>query len=192
MRVSRSRRALLTSVASFAGLTAGCFESRLTGSDETPAPSGPVDPSTYDCTDVSRPVPGDPSDDDAPDPLEYPSRPDSLSADASQYVTEFERAYRRNELLERYGNQARSFEFSLTARQATDVETDRDRDAVLVAVVYDVTTGTAHAERDEWDVRTTYYADNHVLLRAVYDGIADGPAFKPDPRREGTPVDCFE
>lgn len=200
MRSVWSRRALLASTA--AALVAGCSGSRDANTDE-PSPDAIVPAERYDCSDVDRPDPDELASEDgaALEPLAYPERPSSLASDGDGYVVEFERAYRRNALLEEYGDDARGFEFTATDWELTVVEPDdpeagangsREVDPVMVAVVYDLSTETTVGTYDEWDVRVTYYVDEHVVLRSRYDGIASGAAFDPDPRTTGDPVACSE
>lgn len=191
MRRPRSRRALLASVASLSLGIAGCSEGNLAGSDE-PLDSGVVSADEFDCTDVERPEPEAPDREGALEPAPYPDPPDSLEA-ADEYVREFEEAYRRNAFIEDYGSEAAGFDFEFDTRQTDEVESDAEREAVLVSVVYHLTTETRQtAPTSEQYIRVTYYVDENIALRARYSGIAEGPAFDPDPRDAGEPVACFE
>lgn len=191
MRRPRSRRALLASVASLSLGIAGCFEGELSSSDET-LDSGLVSADQYDCTDVERPEPEAPDREGALEPASYPDPPDALEA-ADEYVREFEEAYRRNDFIATYGAETAGFDFEFDTRQTDEVESDAERDAVLVSLVYHLTTETRrNAESPEQYTRVTYYVDENIVLRARYRGIADGPAFEPDPRDAGEPVACFE
>ncbi|WP_408959891.1 hypothetical protein [Natrinema sp. 74] len=206
---SRSRRAFLASAATTVGVTAGGFEydsSKTNSSLE----SGTVPDGWYECNEVTRPDPDAPSDENALEPRTYPSPPSSLldgesggstdrsspsgnTASAGEYVTAFEQVYRRNAFVARYGGVTRTFEFRLDARRTSPVGSDTDPAAVLVALVYDLTTETRRSPpNDEWDIRVTYYLDENVLLRAQYEGIADKPSVTPDPRRQGDLVACFQ
>ncbi|SIS15186.1 hypothetical protein [Natronorubrum thiooxidans] len=188
MRQCRSRRALLTAAMPFAVAIAGCSEGQHT-SKENPDDSGIVSTAAYDCADSDRPSPTLP--DVEPEP--YPSPPASMSDGAGQYVLEFERAYRRNAFLEAYGSETQTFDFQFRARQLDDIGSDSDQEAVLVSIVYDLTTATQGVPAStERDTRVTYYVDENVVLRARYNGLANEPAFEPDPRDAGNPVVCFE
>lgn len=192
MRRPRSRRSLLASVPATCVALTGCFEGRLTGSDG-PSESGVVPADAYDCDDTDRPAPSAPSHDEALEPADYPDPPESVLEEADDYVREFEESYRRNEFLAEYGPATRAFDFRLVSRQVDVVESEDDRDGVLVSIVYHLTTETRQADQpDEWDTRVTYYVDENVVFRARYDGIADSPSFDPDPRDEGVPVTCLE
>ncbi|SEQ84292.1 hypothetical protein [Natrinema salaciae] len=208
MNRPRSRRTLLASVATTAAVATGGFEYSSNGSGDSALESGTVPADRYECRDVDRPEPDVPTDEDALEPREYPSRPaetgsgeestdrpSSLVRGANQFVTEFERAYRQNAFLERYGSVAQTFELRRTDARRAAIGSAGNPDAVLVAIIYNVTTETQYATtgaRDEWDVRVTYYVDENVVLRARYGGIADEPVFDPDPRTQGVLVACFE
>ncbi|MDQ2050866.1 hypothetical protein RBH26_10260 [Natronolimnohabitans sp. A-GB9] len=192
MRISGSRRALLASVFPSSAVLAGCFENRFTGSDEAPD-SGAVSTDDYDCDDVDRPEPSEQLLEEALEPAAYPEPPTPLSEDVGTFVHEFETAYRRNEFIEEYGAQTRSFEFRLEDRHAETIDSTSERDAVLASIVYTLSTATRHDEfPPERDTRVTYYVDENVVLRARYGGIANEPEFDPDPRDSGDPVACFE
>ncbi|ELY46728.1 hypothetical protein [Natronorubrum sulfidifaciens] len=193
MRTPRSRRALLTTGVSVAVALPGCLETQLSSTDD-PNESSVVAPAAYDCAESDRPHPPDPVPDDAIEPGVYPSRPVSLAEAGDQYVLEFERAYRRNAFLAEYGSETRTFDFRFQTQQMDVLESDPERDAVLVSIVYDLTTAIGQLpESTERDTRVTYYADETVVLRAPYTGgLADEPSFDPDPRDAGEPVVCFE
>ncbi|OIB55419.1 hypothetical protein [Natrialba sp. SSL1] len=153
--------------------------------------------------------------------LEYPPEPAERSQSALAYVGALERAYRQREFLAAHGDQAREFELSISRHQvspvADEVRTgdgggsdvdDEDRDVddgdsdaandgrepegVLLSLVYDLVTETVHTEHAEWDVRVTYFLNDHVALRAQYDGIGTEPSFDPDPQTDGELVACSE
>lgn len=195
MRTPRSRRALLTSVPLVAASLAGCFDSRFTSADDEQN-SQVVDAEEYDCADLERP----PADPDLPsdltlEPADYPDPPADVVAEADQYAHAFEEAYRRNAFLEEYGTTAGSFDFRYLESRADGVDSDEDEDAALVAIVYDLVTETTRGDSlEDWAVRVVYYVDESVALRARYDGLHAGDSlpFIPDPRRDGTLVDCFE
>lgn len=185
-----SRRSFLVSATTGIALTAGCSGNWFVDPDESASTSDSPTTEEYDCDDVSRPPADTTTADGALDPIDYPSRPTSLATGATQYATEFEQAYRRNALLEQYGDQSRVFEFSLADSQTSSVESDES--AALASIVYDLTTGTDHTTHTEWDVRTTYYVTDDAVLRAQYDGFADDPTFDPDPRDSGELVACYD
>lgn len=202
MRSAWSRRDVLAATTA-AVLVTGCSSSRGTDAPSTDAVAAP---DRYDCDDVTRPDPDDPAAEDALDPVAYPSRPESLATDGIEFVTDFERAYRQNAVIDEYGDAARAFEFDRIDWELSVIEPARDADddteaatatddgavdPVLVAVVYDLSVETTVGEHDEWDVRVTYYVDDSVVLRARYAGIANEPTIDPDPRRDGEPVVCF-
>lgn len=192
MRKPRSRRALLTSMVGLSLGVAGCFQGNLTESEES-LDSGIVSADTFDCDDVDRPEPMEPSRDDALDPALYPTPPNPLLESADEYVREFEAAYRRNAFLEEYGSETDGFDFQFEEGETKPVDTESDRDAKLVSLVYDLTTETrGNPAESERSVRVTYYVDEHIVLRARYSGFADGPSFDPDPRNAGEPVACFK
>ncbi len=206
----RSRRALLASAATAAALTAGGFEYGSSDANAPPLESGTVPDDWYDCSAVTRPEPETPAEANALEPRAYPSPPSTLLADgtggstdrgstskpatsAGEYVTDFERSYRRNAFVARYSGVTRTFEFRVDERRTRPVGSATDTAAVLVAIVYDLTTGTRQSPpSDEWDTRVTYYLDENVLLRAQYGGIAEKATFDPDPRQRGELVACFE
>lgn len=203
-----SRRALLASVSTIAAIATGGFESPATGGTIPRLESGIVPADRYRCSDVTRPNPDTVPDDAALEPRAYPSLPvgadgdrppsdrgSSLVARVTRSVVEFERAYRRNAFLERYGAAARTVTLRLTDHRAAPVESAADANAVLVALLYDLTTATRYSTagpRDEWDIRVTYYVDENGAFRAQYDGIAETLAFEPDPRTQGTLVACVD
>lgn len=189
----RSRRALLASVATSAAVATGGFESPSNEMNAPSLESGTVPTDWYECSDVTRPEPDASDDEDTIEPREYPSLPLSLRDGAAQYATDFERAYRQNAFLVRYGSTTRTFELRRNDQRTETVGSTEKTNAVLVAIVYDLATGTRHApQSDEWDTRVTYYVGENIVLRAKYDGIARKPTFEPDPRVHGDLVACFE
>ena len=192
MRKPRSRRALLTSMVGLSLGAAGCFESDVTDSDKS-LDSGVVSADTFDCDDVDRPEPMEPTRDEALEPALYPTPPNPLLESAAEYVREFEAAYQQNDFLEEYGSETDAFDFKFEEGEAKPVDAESDRDAKLVSLVYDLTTKTRGSpEKSERSIRVTYYVDEHVVLRARYSGLADEPSFDPDPRSAGDPVACFQ
>lgn len=210
MNRPRSRRTLLASIATTAAVGTGGFEYDSSGVAGTNLEDGIVPADHYECSDVDRPEPDPTTDEDALEPRAYPSPPwetsageasdsapeaSSLVYGASRYVTAFERAYRRNAFLDRYQSATRTFDLQRAAYRTVPIESETNREAVLVALRYNVTMGTqpnAVTPRDEWDIRVTYYLDERLLLRARYNGVTKGLAVDPDPRTHGTLVACFD
>lgn len=195
MRAPRSRRALLTTLPLISVACAGCFDGRPTSAgDDTNA--NVVASDEYDCDDVERPStePLEERDERTLEPVDYPDPPGDLLETVDQFVREFEEAYRRNGFLEEYGAAMRSFDFQYRTTRVKAAESAPDRDAALVAVVYDLSIETVQDDQREWDTRVVYYVDDTVVLRARYRGIDAGgqPEFRPDPRHAGTAVDCLE
>lgn len=190
MRTPRSRRALLSAVVPFTTALAGCFEDRFTSEDEST--SAFVSEDEYDCDDIDRPEPDEPSHDDALKPVSYPS-PESFPDGADEFALEFEEAYRLNTFLDQYGTETRWFEFQFEASQLQKIEPESERDAVRVSLIYTLSTGLKQGRQPtEYDTRVTYYVDENVALRARHRGVAREPTFDPDPRSAGSPVACFE
>ena len=203
-----SRRTFLSSVTAAVTVTTGGFERGSTTTDTSPLESETVAPDWYECTSVVRPEPTVPDDDDTLVPNPYPARPSafgpagvhdrpigsSLRDETVAYVTEFERVYRRNDFLVRYGATARTFEFRRTGYRTRSLGSSSNP-AIMVAIRYDLRLGTqqsATGPRDQWGIHTVYYVDEHVVLRARYDGVADDLSFEPDPRTHGELVACFD
>ena len=202
-----SRRTLLASVTATVAVTTGGFE-RGSNATETPSlESGTVSPDWYECNSVVRPEPPVPTDDDALAPKPYPAPPSALSPAAVRdrstdsslrdetvaYVTEFERAYRQNEFLARYGATTRTFELRRTGYRTRTLGSSSNP-AIMVAIRYDLRLGSQQSAtdpRDQWDVHTVYYVDEHIVLRARYHGVAGDLSFEPDPRTHGELVACF-
>ena len=208
MNRPRSRRALLASAVTVAVVTGG-FEYASDVTDTPPLESGTVSADWYECSSVTRPAPSVPADDDALAPKPYPPPPSAIgpatdrnrSTDSASlvdqtvaYVTEFERAYRRNAFLARYGATAQTIELRRKGYRARTLGSSPDPEAIMVVIRYDLRMGTQQAAtgpRDQWDVHTVYYVDENVVLRAQYNGVADELRFEPDPRTQGQLVACF-
>lgn len=190
----RPRRGFLASVVTTVAVTTGGFEYASGGPTGPPLDSGTVPADWFECDDVSRPDPDLP--DGAPlEPRTYPSSPSSLTDDMVAYVTAFERAYRHNAFLGQYGAAARTVDLRRTDGRAAPVGAPSDPDAVMVAIRYNLTTGTGRSRadpRDRWDIRVVYYVDENVVLRAQYHGVAEELRFEPDPRQQGELVACFD
>lgn len=220
MNRPRSRRALLASFATSIAAVTGGFQRASSVGNALPLESGIVPDDRYQCGEVMRPTPVVPLATDGlelrpyPDPPSdllsgeeggrprrssatlRPGRPGRSSATlrdgAVAYATEFERSYRQNAFLARYGSVTRVFELRRSTWQASRIDSSTGESAVLVSIIYNLTTRTRHSSpNDEWGTRVTYYFDDRIALRARYDGIADQPTFSPDPRQEGDLVECF-
>lgn len=196
MRTPRSRRALLSAAVPFTTALAGCFESRLTSTDDPESEF--ISEDEYDCADIDRPEPDDPSHSHALEAAQYPSPSDPLT-DADEFARAFEEAYRRNSFLDVYGSATRVFDFEFGASQLerieSELESESGMEAVLVSIIYDLSTETQQGTpTTEYDSRVTYYIDENVALRARYQrGIANEPdPYNPDPRDTGTAVMCFD
>ncbi|TMT85261.1 hypothetical protein E2L06_01035 [Haloterrigena sp. H1] len=202
-----SRRTFLASVTAAVAVTTGGFERGSNATDTSLPESGTVSPDWYECNSVTRPEPTAPADDDALSPKPYPAQPpafgpavahgrsndSSLRDETVAYVTEFERVYRQNEFLARYGATARTVELRRTDYRTRTLESSSNP-AIMAAIRYDLRLGTqqsATGPRDQWDVHTVYYVDEHIVLRARYHGVADELSFEPDPRTHGELVACF-
>jgi len=194
MNRPRSRRGLLASVVTTVAVTTGGFEYTSGGPTGPPLDSGTVPADWFECDEVSRPDP-EPPDGGTLEPRTYPSSPSSMDVDMVEYVTGFERAYRHNAFLSQYGAAARTVDLRRTDGRATAVGSATTPDAVMVAIRYDLTTGTGRSStesRDRWDIRVVYYVDENVVLRSQYHGVAEELRFEPDPRTQGELVACFD
>ncbi|ELY79338.1 hypothetical protein C487_06503 [Natrinema pallidum DSM 3751] len=206
-----SRRTVLASIATTAAVATGGFESDPSGVTAPSLESGIVPADRHDCSDVERPEPDRTDSADTLESLPYPAPPSKANAGGdrspaagsrssavygvSRYVTEFERAYRRNAFLARYGSLARTVTLHRTAYRTAPIDPAGTGDAVLVAIRYNLTKGTRQSfadQRTEWDVRVVYYFDERILLRARYNGVAEELSFDPDPRTHGTLVACVD
>ncbi|PCR91760.1 hypothetical protein [Natrinema ejinorense] len=148
-----------------------CFEGQRPPSNRSSATRSDGDPDRSDCSPASGQISG-----------------------ASQYVIAFERAYQRNAFIERYRSAARTVELRRIDYRTAAIGSSPNADAVLVALRYDLTTGTRQSSRDsrvQWDIRTTYYVDDRSAFRARYSGVAEELTFVPDPRTRGELVACF-
>jgi len=88
---------------------AGCVHGSDGGSDG----GVDLDQPEYDCSHVGRPEPAAPEDPDAISPVSYPDSPDDPGTDAelTEYVSRFEKSYRRNRLIQSRGPDLRKFGF---------------------------------------------------------------------------------
>lgn len=177
------RRALLLSAAALAP-AAGCAGAGFRGSD---APE-------YDCSRASRPEPPAPDDSDAVRPAAYPDPPADPGDDTqvTAYVEDYEAAYRRNLLVQRWRGNMTSFGFSTSATWTADARSEAGVAGVEYTFYYE--TGrpeetVVHA--DSAYHTTVYYVDGSVALRAHREGSRTRGDV-PDPREDGHEVACYE
>ena len=194
MRTPRSRRALLSAVLPFSMAFAGCFEEQLTSADDPESEF--ISEDEYDCAGIDRPEPDDPVRNHSLESVPYPSSSDPLT-DAEAFAREFEEAYRHNGFLEEYGSATRTFDFTVEGSELEPIESEpeSEMEAVLVSIVYDLSTETERGTpTNERGSRVSYYIDEHVALRSRYQhGFANEPdPFDPDPRDAGAAVICFD
>ncbi|MFC5367101.1 hypothetical protein [Salinirubrum litoreum] len=168
--------------------------------DEQPTGSTPRGRPEVDCATASRPPVSPIGDAETPtDASRYPERPDSVADESAveTYLTEYERAYRRNSLAEGYGEELTTAGVPLGSTRVFD---SREGSAV-VRVRYQYyyeysdddpdTTAVIHA--DSATTYATYYLDDRVLVRAEETGrLADESVLRPDPWSSGTVVECWE
>lgn len=154
------------------------------------------EPPTDDCETATQPDPTPPGTDatTAVAPISYPSPPDSpTDPDAvTDYVQAFERAYRRNVLVQQEREDLVRFTFALQETRTYDVPVE----AAVVRVQYQYSWTVEEDGRmsiaDSPNIFATYYVDRSVVLRAVDSGIRDDPdALDPDPWQSGHPVACL-
>lgn len=179
-----------------AALATGCLDvsdPAATDDGMDPTGEGATTPTGH-CEEADRPEPDPPGEDadEAVEPAAYPDPPDSLAdADVRAYVKEFERAYRRNELVERWGKRLVGFGMG-----STGVSTEAVDDGVeaLVEYVYWEEVEEKHGDGivhgDSPILRVAYYVDGTGAWRAEDEAPADTETV-PDPRAEGDRVACF-
>lgn len=213
MRPPQTRRAVLSAVGTalpvaLAGCLAGTPADPATDDDATSDDDSPEESTTaestprgrpaVDCATADRPAAAPIGDAETPtDASRYPERPDSLSDESAveTYLTEYERAYRRNALAEQFGDELTTAGVPLGATRHFD---SRDGSAV-VRVRYQFyyeyaddpnTTATIHA--DSATTYATYYLDDRVLVRAASSGrLDDESVLRPDPWEHGEVVECW-
>jgi len=176
-----SRRQALASVASGVVLaTAGCLGDGREDDIEQPE---------YNCSRVDRPEPDALEDPDAVAPTPYPDPPDGDGTDAAltEYVENFERAYRRNRLVQSDGSDLRKFGFS--PGETWIVE--RAPAAGVAGVQYTFWHETKRTHADSGNRVAVYYVDESVALRAHESGRREN-GVEPDPLETGQEVACFE
>ena len=194
MQFTGSRREFVATAA-LTALAAGCTGRTDDGAGERAV----ADADRYDCGAVDRPEPAEPDDEHALEPRPYPAfdfDPDStasFSAAAEAFVVEFERTYRRNALIERYGERAYRIQFYERDDGTETIETGGADDAAVVSLGYDLAYRTSEDATDAPGSRAVYYVDERLALRGPDGGGEPGGSlFEPDPRDEGTLVACFD
>jgi hypothetical protein len=211
MRPPQTRRALLATLgAALPVALAGCLAD-TPGDVGSPTDASQTDERTTDstlrgrpdvaCTSASRPPETAIGDAETPsDASRYPARPDSLSDESAveTYLTQYERAYRRNALAEQHGDELTTAGVPLGSTRWFDSQ----EGAAVVRVRYTYyynyadssdpeTTATVHA--DSPTTYATYYLDDRVLVRAgEYGMLDDESALRPDPWDSGRVVECWE
>lgn len=197
------RRSLLALLASGSSLSlAGCLGGRLdpasdpdceAGDCESPTPtSSPTATPTYDCEDADRPEPelGADAPEDAVEPATYPDRPSSSSdAEVKAFVTEYERAYRRNELIE--GTSGWLVGHGVSVRDAEPADAPDGGTYVRLRYTYwaDIERQDGPIHADSPVIAVAYYVDDSVVLRTETEGH---DAEAPDPLEGGTLLSCAE
>ena len=230
MRPSQTRRTLLATLGSALSVAlAGC----LTGTpgddgqtDDARAAESTTAPTTtprgrpdVDCASAFRPPETTIGDAETPsDASLYPERPESLSDESAveTFLTEYERAYRRNALAEQYGDGLTAVGVPLGATRwfdsregaavvrvryeyyygYTSSQEDGDDSGQETATVAQDDSGqetATVAQADSATTYATYYLDDRVLVRAERSGILDDESvLRPDPWVVGRAVECWE
>ncbi|WP_232686933.1 hypothetical protein [Halobacterium zhouii] len=184
------RRRVLALAASSV-LLAGCSGSQSVLQRRDP-------PSTGELLTAERPPaepPRNATDETAP-PLDYPAKPASYTEQsAASFVEQYERAYRRNTLLERRGGELVSHDsdFAFTTPLAVSSE------ACVVRTQYRYTTIEKEAGSEQrtaghspW-MLVTCYVDDSLVVRAERDGDRDEKnVLRPDPWKTGTILEPAE
>lgn len=139
-----------------------------------------------DCETAERPDPDGPERDEIVSPIEYPNRPDELTENALKtYVKDYERAYVRNELVDRHGEQLVRFEFSPGRTEIVEAG-----ESYVLEVLYDysdvIRVEGREAVGDAWNVGAGYAITPNGVRRTV-----DGSGDPPDPRTDGTWIERF-
>ena len=135
------------------------------------------------------------SGEDASAALAYPQRPESLADQSAvvDYVTRYERAYRRNDLRTEHGSALRTVGLAVEGTRTYDAPEGAAIVRVRYTFYYEVggpTETPVHA--DSPTTYASYYVDESVVLRAAASGLReDESALDPDPLAEGVPVECF-
>lgn len=146
----------------------------------------------YDCSRVSRPEPNALEDPDAVSPGSYPDPPDDAGAEAAltEYVENFERAYRRNRLVASEGSALIRFGFSPRETWVVDSSSGAGVGGVQYTYWFEIDKGGI-THFDSSNQVAVYYVDESVAVRAHEEGRRDA-GIEPDPREAGVEVACFE
>lgn len=175
------RRELLLGTAAALPTAAGCLG---VGSPDTPE---------YDCSRASRPEPSTPDGADAVAPATYPDPPETPDTDAQTvaFVEEFEAAYRRNRLVQRWRGNLTSFGFSAAETWTGDAPGGAGVAGVEYTFYYQTESNGDVAVADSPSHTAVYYVDGSVGLRAHRERSRTRGE-EPDPREDGDEVACYE
>jgi hypothetical protein len=146
----------------------------------------------YDCSRVSRPDPDAPETPDAVGPVPYPDPPDDAGAGAAltEYVENFERAYRQNRLVASEGSALVRFGFSPREMWIVDSSSSAGVGGVQYTYWYEIEEGGI-THFDSPNEVAVYYVDGSVALRAHEEGRRED-GVEPAPLETGAEVACFE
>jgi len=152
-------------------------------------------PPDVDCATIERPEPAAPTADEAIQPLEYPGSPPCPldGASALEYATAFERAYRRNQEIQRADPYLTEFGMSVANRTAVN-GTDIPGRGFLLQLQYVFHGSVAEgAVYDSTPHFVAYYVDPTLVVRAgkTEPGVPEEITW-PDPWSSGVPVACFD
>ena len=183
----RRRQLLLLAGTGPSFMASGCLSIRPSSdSDE-------VEPPEPDCDEASRPEPDDPGPDteDALGPTTYPEKPTSFDDDTLlEYAEAYERAYRRNTLVEQFGDRLRDYDLIVR-----DIRVEEEGEGAVVRIEYTFSETYEDAGSDATLIGDSgkvvaYYVDESVLVRAETDRSQNDSG--PDPLAQGTVLECFE
>ncbi|MFP4529781.1 MAG: hypothetical protein ACLFNC_00665 [Halodesulfurarchaeum sp.] len=144
-----------------------------------------------DCGELSRPEPDAPTAGEAIQPVDYPGPPPTPLEEtaALEYVSAFERAYRRN--LEIQSASPYLIEYGLSETDRAVEERGTDGYLVRLEYVFHGTIADGPAS-DSAPTRVSYALDPGLVVRAGAD-TSDGPDEDwPEVSTAGTAVACFE
>jgi hypothetical protein len=167
--------------------------------DDPPGTTTPRGRPEVNCATAARPPETAIGDAETPsDASRYPERPDSLADESAveTYLTEYERAYRRNALAEAYGDELTTAGVPLGSTRFFDAEAGSAVVRVRYQYYYEYaddpdTTAVIHA--DSATTYATYYLDDRVLVRAETTGrLGDESVLLPDPWESGAAVQCWD
>lgn len=156
--------------------------------------TGRADAPEYDCSRASRPEPSAPDRSDAVRPAAYPDPPANPGTDAqvTAFVEDFEAAYRRNLLVQRWGENLTGFGFSTSATWTADARSAAGVAGVEYTFYYETGRPEETVVHADSPYHTAvYYVDDSVALRAHREG-SRSRGDDPDPREDGDEVACYE